>query len=91
MTQPPPDSAGQMPLPSGWKRGYLDAVEWRTLRGGLTEGAGRAIDILINNAGGGIHQRFADIPWERTAAQIQLNVGSPSVPFHGISWDGSGL
>jgi hypothetical protein len=38
-------------------------------------------------------------PWTRSPrdiplkprAQIQLNVGSPSVPFHGISWDGSGL
>jgi short-subunit dehydrogenase len=39
-----------------------------------TEGEGRAIDVLINNAGGGLHQRFADIPWEKTAAQLQLNV-----------------
>lgn len=26
------------------------------------EGEGRAVDILINNAGGGIHQYFTDIP-----------------------------
>jgi short-subunit dehydrogenase len=39
-----------------------------------TEGRGRAVDILINNAGGGIHQNFADTPWEKIARQIQLNV-----------------
>jgi len=39
-----------------------------------TEGAGRAVDVLINNAGGGIHRNFVDIPWEDTARQIQLNV-----------------
>lgn len=41
-----------------------------------TEGSGRAIDVLVNNAGGGIHQYFADIPWDQTARQIQLNVTS---------------
>ena len=41
-----------------------------------TEGEGRVIDVLINNAGGGIHRNFADIPWEQTARQIQLNVVS---------------
>jgi short-subunit dehydrogenase len=41
-----------------------------------TEGAGRAVDVLINNAGGGIHRNFVDIPWEETARQIQLNVTS---------------
>jgi len=39
-----------------------------------TEGAGRAVDVLINNAGGGLHQDFADTPWEKIAHQIQLNV-----------------
>jgi len=39
-----------------------------------TEGAGRAIDLLINNAGGGIHQNFLDIPWERSQRQMQVNV-----------------
>jgi short-subunit dehydrogenase len=39
-----------------------------------TEGAGRKIDVLVNNAGGGIHQNFLDTPWERIARQIQLNV-----------------
>jgi hypothetical protein len=39
-----------------------------------TEGKGRAIDVLINNAGGGIHQNFADTEWEKIAQQIQLNV-----------------
>jgi short-subunit dehydrogenase len=39
-----------------------------------TEGRGRAIDVLVNNAGGGLHQNFADTPWEKIARQIQLNV-----------------
>ncbi|NUP13115.1 MAG: SDR family oxidoreductase, partial [Polyangiaceae bacterium] len=34
------------------------------------------IDVLVNNAGGGIHQTFLDIPWDRTLRQIQLNVVS---------------
>ena len=41
-----------------------------------TEGAGRAVDVLVNNAGFGVHDRFADIAWERTASQLQLNVVS---------------
>ncbi len=39
-----------------------------------TEGAGRAIDVLVNNAGGGIHQYFVDTEWDRIARQIQLNL-----------------
>jgi short-subunit dehydrogenase len=39
-----------------------------------TEGKGHPVDILINNAGGGLHQHFADAPWEKLARQIQLNV-----------------
>jgi len=39
-----------------------------------TEGQGRAVDVLVNNAGFGTQESFADIPWERTAEQIQLNV-----------------
>jgi len=34
------------------------------------------IEVLINNAGGGIHQDFLDIPWERSQRQIQLNIVS---------------
>jgi short-subunit dehydrogenase len=41
-----------------------------------TEGAGRAVDVLVNNAGFGVHDRFADIAWERTASQLQLNIVS---------------
>ncbi len=41
-----------------------------------TEGAGKAIDVLINNAGGGIHQNFIDTEWDRLARQIQLNMTS---------------
>jgi len=39
---PPPDAAAPMLIPQGWLRGYLDAVEWRSLRGGLLDGSGRA-------------------------------------------------
>src|SRR5262249_17493873 len=41
-----------------------------------TEGAGRQVDILINNAGFGTQERFDRIPWARSAEQIQLNVVS---------------
>lgn len=37
----PPDAAEPMPIPPSWLRGYLDAIEWRSLQGGLT-GSGRA-------------------------------------------------
>ena len=39
-----------------------------------TEGAGRAIDVLINNAGFGEHRHFVDQDWARVAQQLQLNV-----------------
>jgi uncharacterized protein len=39
-----------------------------------TEGAGRAVDVLINNAGGGVYQRFLDTDRARIAGQIQLNL-----------------
>lgn len=32
----PPDGAAPMSIPAGWKRGYLDATEWRSLAGGMT-------------------------------------------------------
>ena len=41
-----------------------------------TEGAGRRVDVLVNNAGGSVHQYFVDTPWERLARQLQLNVVS---------------
>lgn len=41
-----------------------------------TEDAGVAIDVLVNNAGGGIHRRFVDIPWDDTRKQLQLNLVS---------------
>jgi short-subunit dehydrogenase len=41
-----------------------------------TEGAGRGVDVLVNNAGFGVHDRFADIAWARTASQLQLNIVS---------------
>jgi short-subunit dehydrogenase len=39
-----------------------------------TEGAGVAVEVLVNNAGFGTQERFLDIPWERTAEMLQLNV-----------------
>lgn len=39
-----------------------------------TEGAGLAIDLLVNNAGFGAYQKFTDIPWEKHAELIQVNI-----------------
>ena len=41
-----------------------------------TEEAGRPVDILINNAGFGSRSHLLDLPWERTAQELQLNVVS---------------
>ena len=41
-----------------------------------TEGAGKAVDILINNAGFGTQERFDRLAWEKSAEQIQLNIVS---------------
>jgi hypothetical protein len=35
---------------------------------------GLAIDVLVNNAGFGVHGRFLDIPWERERAMLELDV-----------------
>lgn len=39
-----------------------------------TEGEGKPIDVLINNAGFGTQGTFTEIPWERTQLQMQLNL-----------------
>ena len=39
-----------------------------------TEGAGRTIDLLINNAGFGEHRWFVEQQWARVAQQLQLNI-----------------
>jgi uncharacterized protein len=39
-----------------------------------TEGVGRTIDVLVNNAGGGVHQNFLDMDWDRVQRQLQLNM-----------------
>ncbi len=39
-----------------------------------TVGAGKHVDILINNAGFGTKGRFDEIAWEKTEEQIRLNV-----------------
>ena len=41
-----------------------------------TVGAGRAVDILINNAGMGTYDEFLRTPWERLQAQLRLNIES---------------
>lgn len=41
-----------------------------------TEGAGMEVEVLINNAGFGTQGYFPEIPWAKTAEQIQLNVVS---------------
>ena len=50
-----------------------------------TEGEGRHVDVLVNNAGFGVHERFTDIAWDRTAAQLQLNIVSLTELTHRFS------
>ncbi len=40
----------------------------------LTEGAGQPVDVLVNNAGFATLAPFLDIPLERTADQLRLNI-----------------
>ncbi len=35
---------------------------------------GRAVDILINNAGFGLHGQFADLPWARQREMLEVDV-----------------
>jgi hypothetical protein len=39
-----------------------------------THEAGHAVDVLINNAGFGLHGHFIDIPWERERAMLELDI-----------------
>ncbi len=39
-----------------------------------TEEKGLTIDVLVNNAGGGLHRDFVDATWEELSRQLQLNV-----------------
>lgn len=41
-----------------------------------TEGAGKTIDVLINNAGFGTKQPFLEQTWEKTFEEMQLNLVS---------------
>lgn len=49
------------------------------------EGAGKRVDVLINNAGFGTQEHFVDIPWERQREQLQLNVVSLTELTHRFS------
>lgn len=60
-------SAATLPLDLGQAGAAAQLFE-------VTEGAGRTVDIIVNNAGFGTHGRFVDIPWSKTAEQLQLNV-----------------
>ena len=35
---------------------------------------GARVDVLVNNAGFGVYGQFLDIPWEREAAMLQLDI-----------------
>lgn len=37
-------------------------------------GLGLTVDVLINNAGFGLHGNFADIPWEREHEMLELDI-----------------
>lgn len=41
-----------------------------------TEGAGKAVDVLVNNAGFGTQERFDRMAWAKASEQIQLNIVS---------------
>jgi short-subunit dehydrogenase len=47
-----------------------------------TEGAGLAIDVLVNNAGFGNYDDFTAIPWEKHATMLQVNV----IALTQLSW-----
>ncbi len=48
--------------------GATQALYDRTRELGLT------VDVLVNNAGFGIHGNFVDIPWEREHAMLELDI-----------------
>jgi short-subunit dehydrogenase len=52
-----------------------DAAAREALHAELTR-AGRAIDVLVNNAGFGLFGRFVDLPWEREREMLELDVVS---------------
>jgi short-subunit dehydrogenase len=47
-----------------------------------TEGAGRRVYLLVNNAGFGLNGAEADLPLEKTAEMIRLNVGATAELTH---------
>lgn len=47
-----------------------------------TEGAGRQVDLLVNNAGFGLNGGEAELPLEKVAEMIRLNVGATAELTH---------
>jgi len=43
---------------------------------GLTEGAGKAVDVLVNNAGFGAYHPFLDVEWARYRGMLDVNVAA---------------
>lgn len=48
-----------------------DAPQWLYDR--LKDG-GKAVEVLVNNAGFGLHGQFIDIPWERERGMLELDI-----------------
>jgi hypothetical protein len=61
----PPMQATAMPIPDGWSRGYVDALEWRTLRGGMFQPGGATVwarlrvDVVAGEEPSGLQRLLA--------------------------------
>ncbi len=79
-------------LRSAWTARYGVAVETVAIdlseAGGparlwdATEGAGRVVHVLVNNAGFGLNGAEVELPLEKTAEMIRLNVGATAELTH---------
>jgi hypothetical protein len=75
----PPEAAGLMPIPAGWGRGYLDAVEWRSLDGGMTGSGhatvwGRALVDLVAGEAGSALQRLCAVADSANGVSSRLEI-----------------